>query len=38
MNGDGHPLLDIKNLVKDFGGLRAVNNVSLRIREGRLED
>ena len=36
MNGDGHPLLDIKNLVKDFGGLRAVNNVSLRIREGEI--
>lgn len=36
MNNQSHPLLDIKNLVKDFGGLRALNNVSLRIQEGEI--
>ena len=36
MNNEGHPLLDIKNLIKDFGGLRAVNNVSLDLREGEI--
>lgn len=36
MNSQSHPLLDIKNLVKDFGGLRAVNNVSLNIKEGEI--
>jgi len=36
MNNKGHLLLDIKNLVKDFGGLRAVNNVSLNLREGEI--
>jgi branched-chain amino acid transport system ATP-binding protein len=37
MNSQSHPLLDIKNLVKDFGGLRAVNNVSLNIKEGEIQ-
>ena len=36
MNSEGHPFLDIKNLIKDFGGLRAVNNVSLELREGEI--
>jgi branched-chain amino acid transport system ATP-binding protein len=36
MNSEGHSLLDIKNLVKDFGGLRAVNNVSLNLKEGEI--
>ena len=36
MNNEGHPLLEIKNLIKDFGGLRAVNNVSLDLREGEI--
>ena len=36
MNSEGHSLLDIKNLIKDFGGLRAVNNVSLDLREGEI--
>ena len=35
MNSKG-PLLDIRNLIKDFGGLRALNNVSLNIREGEI--
>ena len=29
-------ILDIKNLTKDFGGLRAVNNLSLSIDEGQI--
>jgi len=37
MNSQNHPLLNIKNLVKDFGGLRAVNNVSLNIKEGEIQ-
>ena len=36
MNSEGHSLLDIKDLVKDFGGLRAVNNVSLNLKEGEI--
>jgi branched-chain amino acid transport system ATP-binding protein len=36
MNSEGHSLLDIRNLVKDFGGLRAVNNVSLNLKEGEI--
>jgi branched-chain amino acid transport system ATP-binding protein len=30
------PVLEIKNLVKDFGGLRAVNDVSFHIDEGEI--
>jgi len=37
VNSQNHPLLNIKNLVKDFGGLRAVNNVSLNIKEGEIQ-
>lgn len=33
---EGHTLLTIENLVKDFGGLRAVNNVSLSLRNGEI--
>ena len=36
MNSERHPLLTIENLVKDFGGLRAVNNVSLNLTEGEI--
>lgn len=36
MNREEHPLLEIKKLIKDFGGLRALNNVSLRIQEGEI--
>jgi branched-chain amino acid transport system ATP-binding protein len=36
MNSEGHSLLDIKNLVKHFGGLRAVNHVSLNLEEGEI--
>ncbi|MFQ6012487.1 MAG: ABC transporter ATP-binding protein [Thermoplasmata archaeon] len=30
---DGHPLLDIRNVVKTFGGIRAVDGTSLSVRE-----
>jgi ABC-type branched-subunit amino acid transport system ATPase component len=36
MNSQSRPLLDIKNLVKDFGGLRALSNVSLNIQKGEI--
>jgi len=36
VNSERHPLLTIENLVKDFGGLRAVNNVSLNLTEGEI--
>lgn len=36
MDSKGRPLLDIRTLIKDFGGLRAVNNVSLSIKEGEI--
>lgn len=30
------PILDVSNLIKDFGGLRAVNQVSLQLYEGEI--
>lgn len=36
MISEGHTLLTIENLAKDFGGLRAVNNVSLSLRNGEI--
>ncbi len=36
MDSEGHSLLGIKNLVKDFGGLRAVNHVSLNLKGGEI--
>ena len=30
------PLLDVKNLTMDFGGLRALDNISLDLREGEI--
>ncbi len=36
MDRENRLLLDIKNVTKDFGGLRAVNNVSLDIQEGEI--
>lgn len=36
MNRESQPLLDIKEVVKDFGGLRALNHVTLDIQEGEI--
>jgi len=36
MKNESHPLLDIRNLVKSFGGLTAVHNVSLSVQEGEI--
>jgi len=33
---DGHPLLDIQGLTKEFGGLKAVNNFDISIYRGEL--
>ena len=33
---EGHSLLNVENLVKDFGGLRAVNHISLNLTEGEI--
>lgn len=30
-------LLQIESVVKDFGGLRAINNVSLEVTEGEIQ-
>lgn len=29
-------LLELKNLVKDFGGLRAVNDITLHVKKGEI--
>ncbi|HZW36732.1 MAG: ABC transporter ATP-binding protein [Deltaproteobacteria bacterium] len=34
MTGSPHPLLDVQQLSKDFGGLRAVSSVSFRVDPG----
>lgn len=36
MDRKNQSLLDIKDVVKDFGGLRAANHVSLNLREGEI--
>lgn len=36
MNSQTYPILEIKNLIKDFGGLRALNNVSLNVQKGEI--
>jgi branched-chain amino acid transport system ATP-binding protein len=36
MSEHGSVLLNVKDAVKDFGGLRAINHVSLQIREGEI--
>jgi ABC-type branched-subunit amino acid transport system ATPase component len=36
MAGQGDQLLSVENVVKDFGGLRAVNHVSLGIEKGEI--
>jgi branched-chain amino acid transport system ATP-binding protein len=36
MDQENQSLLIMKNVIKDFGGLRAVNDVSLSIREGEI--
>ncbi len=36
MNRQGDSILDVQGIVKDFGGLRAINRVSLQIREGEV--
>ncbi len=36
MKNESHPLLDIRNLVKSFGGLTAVHNVSLSVQGGEI--
>jgi branched-chain amino acid transport system ATP-binding protein len=36
MNSQSDSLLDVQGIVKDFGGLRAINHVSLQIREGEV--
>ncbi len=36
MEGQSKHLLNFENVVKDFGGLRAVNNASLHIKEGEI--
>lgn len=28
--------IEIKNLIKDFNGLRAVNNISFEVKEGEI--
>ena len=36
MNRQGDSILDVQAVVKDFGGLRAINRVSLQIAEGEI--
>lgn len=36
MNEHGSVILNVKDVVKDFGGLRAINRVSLQIHEGEI--
>jgi len=33
---EGRPLLDVRELVKDFGGLRALDHASLQVRRGTI--
>ena len=33
---DTHPILEVKNLTKDFGGLRALDSLSLEIYQGEI--
>jgi neutral amino acid transport system ATP-binding protein len=33
---DGHPLLEVKGVVKRFGGIRAVNDATMGVGEGRI--
>lgn len=35
-NGDGPPVLEVREVTRDFGGLRAVNKVSLQVRYGEI--
>jgi branched-chain amino acid transport system ATP-binding protein len=36
MNSQNDSILDVQGIIKDFGGLRAINHVSLQIREGEV--
>jgi branched-chain amino acid transport system ATP-binding protein len=36
MDGQGKYLLNVENIAKDFGGLRAVNHASLHVKEGEI--
>ncbi len=36
MDGHSNQLLDVKNVVKAFGGLKAINNVSLQVTKGEI--
>jgi branched-chain amino acid transport system ATP-binding protein len=36
MNRQNDSILDVQSIVKDFGGLRAINHVSLKIHEGEV--
>jgi len=36
MNNQPNTILDVQEILKDFGGLRAINRVSLQIREGEV--
>ena len=36
MNGSGGPLLEIKDLSIEFGGLKAVNSLSIEVHEGEI--
>ena len=36
MNSKDSPLLEIRNVIKDFGGLRALNDVCLSVKEGEI--
>jgi branched-chain amino acid transport system ATP-binding protein len=36
MDNHNNQLLTVENVIKDFGGLRAINHVSLQIREGEI--
>jgi ABC-type branched-subunit amino acid transport system ATPase component len=33
---DSTPILDIRDVVKDFGGIRAVNHCSVQVRQGTI--
>ena len=38
MNRQNDSILDVQSIVKDFGGLRAINHVSLKIHEGEVRE